>query len=75
MFARFFRKIFNAEPAMMISALLATAAVAIPVVVVPYRRARGLPTYQWDGTAENPVRASQQFPHRRFRDNLVRPPK
>ena len=41
---------------MMISALLAVGAVSIPLIVVPYRRARGLPTYQWDGTAANPVR-------------------
>ena len=41
---------------MMISALLALGAVSIPLIVVPYRRARGLPTYQWDGTAANPVR-------------------
>ena len=46
---------------MMISAGLAAAAVAVPLLVVPARRAAGLPTYQWDGTSENPVR----WPRRR----------
>lgn len=42
---------------MMISALMAGASVALPLIVVPIRKSLGLPTYQWDGDAKtNPVR-------------------
>lgn len=48
-----FRGAFNHEPAMMISALLAGTAIAIPTIVVPIRRKFGLPTYQWDADAKS----------------------
>jgi hypothetical protein len=58
-----FRNALNGEPAMMLSALLAGVAVAIPFVVVPLRRAAGKPTYQWDNdVVEHPVRAYMLLP-------------
>jgi len=60
-----FRGAFNREPAMMISAIVAGAAIALPAVIVPIRRKMGLPTYQWDGVAAtNPVRFSHGTPRK-----------
>jgi len=46
-----FAAAFNKEPAMAVAGLIAAGALALPYVVVPVRRAMGLPTYQWDADA------------------------
>ena len=43
---------------MVIAGVLAFGGLVLPYIVVPMRRAAGLPTYQWDSnTATNPVRS------------------
>ncbi len=42
---------------MVIAGVLAFTGLVMPYVIVPMRRAAGLPTYQWDSnTSTNPVR-------------------
>jgi hypothetical protein len=55
--------LLNKEPAMVIAGALAFVGLVMPYVVVPMRRAAGLPTYQWDSdTATSPVRPPSWAP-------------
>ena len=63
---------------MVIAGALAFVGLVMPYVVVPMRRAAGLPTYQWDSdTATSPVRppswapALRQVLHLRARQGRV----
>ena len=48
---------------MVIAGALAFVGLVMPYVVVPMRRAAGLPTYQWDSdTATSPVRPPSWAP-------------
>jgi hypothetical protein len=48
-FAKFVRYYLDREPMVVLSCTIGAVALSLPLVVVPLRRAMGLPTDQYDG--------------------------